>query len=28
MLDRRRAAIAHNPTLVESPQLFPTGQAP
>jgi hypothetical protein len=28
MLDRRRAAIAHNPTLVESPELFPVGQAP
>ncbi len=28
MLDRRRAAIAHNPTLVESPELFPMGQAP
>ena len=28
MLDRRRAAIAHNPALVESPELFPVGQAP
>jgi hypothetical protein len=28
MLDRRRATFAHTPALVESPQLFPTGQAP